>query len=333
MNDPNIASADPNGCLYIDNPKPSPYWLSPNVAMDTVALDTSDIYPGNINYTNVSVTWKGECSIPNQDSGLFAVVFDLYVGDPFLGMVPGTSPGQLYGIKTAWPQPNGLTISAGGPAVITKVGTWDPASIPTLSQPNHACLLARVYPFGATPDPGTLSGYPSGDLHYGQHNCTIQAAAPKGLFKLPIFNGSLSREPELVAIQAVPDLAPNPTVLNAVMGGLHQIPGFKQIATTPLKSVGLDVSAFKSPHESLLERIEEWIERLIMELIRDLEGKAGKAGGTHARVMIPPNFSAKFNFTADLSGATPGDAHIYHISQVNGKGDPWGGLTVAIVIT
>jgi hypothetical protein len=153
------------------------------------------------------------------------------------------------------------------------------------------------------------------------------------MFMLPIFNGTVGREPELVTIQAVPDLAPNQTVLDAVMGGMLQIPAFKQIATTPLKSVGLDVSAFKSPHESLLERIEEWIEHWVLELIRDLEGKAAGAGGAHARVMLPPNFSAKFNFTADLSGAKPGDAHIYHVSQVNGRGQPYGGLTVAIVIT
>jgi hypothetical protein len=40
-----------------------------------------------------------------------------------------------------------------------------------------------------------------------------------------------------------------------------------------------------------------------------------------------------FNFTADLTGAKVGDAHVWNISQVTSTGAPYGGLTVVIVIT
>jgi hypothetical protein len=321
-NDPGIAASDPNGCLVIDNPKPSPYWLSPNVIMTTKPMDPSDVYPGG-NSSQVTVTWQEECSIPNFE----AVVFDLYIGDPFLAMAP-SSMDPLATLQQVSIKPGGTVASP-----VPPTGQWNSSGLPHLSDPHHACLLARVYPFGASPDTGDLSGYPAVDPHYAQHNCTVNTSDGQGMMRIPVGDGSLRREPELVAIQAVPDLNPNPTVLAAVLPSLKLIPAFKQIATTPLRSVGLDLSAFKSHHESLLERIEEWIEHLILELIRDLEGKAAKAGGAHGRVMLPPGLFAKFEFTADLSGAKAGDAHIYHLSQVNSKGEPWGGLTVAIVVT
>lgn len=322
MNDPGIAATDPNGCLYIDSPKPPQYWLSPNVIMTTKPLDPSDVYAGS-NSTSVTVTWQGSdlCA----KAGFEAVVFDLYIGDPYMAMVPGSSLDSLATLKP-------VTISS-GQSIATNVGPWDSSGLPHLSQPHHACIIARVYPFGSSPDTGDLSGYPSGDLHYAQHNCTVNTSDGQGLIRIPIGDGTLLREPELVAIQAVPDLKPNATVLAAVLPSLKLIPAFKQIATTPLRKVGLDVSAFKSHHESLLDRIEDWIEGKVRELIRDLEGKADKAGGAHARIALPPGLFTKFLFTADLAGAKVGDAHIYHLSQVNRKGQPWGGVTVAIVVT
>ncbi len=328
MNDLGIAAADPNGCLWIDNPKPSPYWLSPNVIMTTKPSDPSDVYPGG-NTSQVTVTWGGgdNCSggSPPFDP---TVVFDLYIGDPFIAMSP-----SVMDALTSLQQVNGINAGQTVASTVPTTGTWNSSGLPHLSQPHHACLLGRVYPFGATPDPGDLSGYPSVDLHYAQHNCTVNTSDGQGRIVIRIGNGTPRREPEFVAIQAVPDLDPNPTVLAAVLPSLKLNPTFKRIATTPLKNVKLDLSAFKSQHESLLERIEQWIEHLILDLIRDLEGKAAKSGGAHARVMLPPGLFAKFDFIVDLSGANAGDAHIYQISQVNSKGEDWGGLTAAILVT
>ena len=330
--DPNIAEFDPNGCLWIDATPPNPYWLSPSVIMTTKPSDPSDVYPG-ANHTSVTVSWKAECAFAGVAAELNTALFDLYIGDPFLGMAQA-SLGLLTGGSPA--QPN---ITAGQLNVVTSVGPWDSSTIPTLSQPHHACLLARVYPLGATPDSGDLSGYPGSDQHYAQHNCTVNTTDGQGMIRIPIGNGTSRRGPQFVAIQAVPVLEPNRTVLDAVMPSLQLHPGFKQIATTPLRSVELDLSAFKSPHESLLDRIEHWIEKEALEIIAALEGDCKKANGTSARVVLPPNFFAKFHFIADLSGAKPGDAHIYNLSQVNSKVERAGGLgqaggvTLAFLIT
>jgi hypothetical protein len=324
--DPNIAEFDPNGCLWIDPTPPNPYWLSPSVIMTTKPSDPSDVYPG-ANSTSVTVSWKAECAFAGVAAELNTVVFDLYIGDPFLGMAE-TSLGSLTGGSPA--QPN---ITAGQSNVVTSVGPWDSSTIPHLSQPHHACLLARVYPFGATPDTGDLSGYPGSDQHYAQHNCTVNTTDGQGMIRIPIGNGTSRRGPQLVAIQAVPVLDPNRAVLDAVLPSLQLHPGFKQISTTPLRVVNFDLSAFKSPHESLLDKIENWIEKKALEVIKALEGDCKKANGISARVVLPPNLFAKFDFIADLSGAKPGDAHIYNVSQVNSRGEPFGGLTVAVLVT
>jgi hypothetical protein len=292
--------------------------------MTTKPSDPSDVYPG-ANSTSVAVSWGAKCSIPDE----LAVVFDLYIGDPTLPMVPGSA--SMGTIASPYPTPNGVTITPGQSNVATPV-SWNSSVIPTLSQPNHGCLLARVYPFGATPDTGDLSGYPSTDPHYAQHNCTVNATEMMEGFKIPIVNGNISLEPILVAMQAVPDLKPNQTVLNSIMGSLRMVKGFKQIATTPLPKVEFDLSPFKGQHESLIEKILEGIDKRVLALIEDLEGNCKKAGGVSARAVLPPRHFAKFNFIADLRGTKAGDAHILHVSQVNQAGRPYGGLTVVIVV-
>jgi hypothetical protein len=327
MNDPSIAAFDPNGCLYIDSPKPSPYYLSPNVIMTTKPADPSDVYPGN-NTTSVSVSWKASCTIPNE----LAVIFDLYIGDPTLPMIPGSTLGPL---ATAYPPPNGVNINAGQSNVVTTVGPWNSSAIPHLSQPHHACLLARVYPFGATPDTGDLSGYPSSDQHYAQHNCTVNTSDGQGMIKIPIRNGTLAEEPVHVSIQAVPELEPSRVTLDAVLPSLRLIPAFKQVATTPLKRIQLDTTAFRLPVEAQVPRIQETaaIARERTAIFEDVEANTLKLGGTPARVILPPKLFTTFDFTADITGAKIGDAHIYHVTQVNAKGQPYGGLTVVIVVT
>jgi len=326
--DPNIAQFDPNGCLWIDKPTANPYWLSPNVIMTTKPMDPNDVYPG-ANNCSVTVSWQAGCKFSGTAGELNAAVFDLYIGDPFLAM----SPPMLSSLASAATPGGPNPITAGQLNVATPVGPWDVSTIPHLSQPHHACLLARVYPFGATPDTGDLAGYPAEDLHYAQHNCTVNTSDGQGMMRIPIGNGTALGEPQLVVIHAVPDLDPNRKVLDAVLPSLRLIPAFRQIASTPLRNVDFDLSAFRSSHESLLDQIEDWIEKEVIEIIEHLEGNCRNKHGHSARLVLPPNYFAKFNFIADLSGAKPGDAHIYHVSQINGKGQPYGGLTIALLAT
>lgn len=326
MADTLIDNADPHNAIFFDNPVPNPYWLSLKVVMSP----NPDQVAAGANTTNVTVTWT-EAGVFTENS----VAFDLYISneDPSLPMVHLTTGGvgTLDAIASAQTVPQ---TQMGQPPVPIPV-TWNTASFPNLGT-GHRCLLARVYPpfdlAGNFPPNEDLTTFPSDDIHYAQHNCTVLAGG-SGHMHVPIRNGNWLEEPQLVALQAVPDLNPTRTVLDAVLPGLRQIPAFKQIATTPLRRVDFDLSAFKSSHDSLLDKIEDWIERKVLKIFEDLEGKCHGAGGTSTRVVLPPKHFAKLNFIADLSGSNPGDAHIYHVSQVNGKGEPYGGLTVAMVVT
>src|SRR5580700_6909340 len=98
--------------------------------MTTKPSDPSDVYAGS-NTTGVTISWKAACSIPDE----VAVVFDLYIGDPTMAMVPGTTLGTLAALTSVSINP--------GQTVTTSVGPWDSSTIPHLSQPHHACMLAR----------------------------------------------------------------------------------------------------------------------------------------------------------------------------------------------
>jgi len=328
--DSNIAAHDPNGCLFIDTwPKPvwppNPWWLSPDVIMTTKPSDPSDVYPGS-NTTSVAISWTpASCTIPSE----LAIIFDLYIGDPTLPMTPGGTLGTL---ASAYPPPNGVPISAGQSNVATTV-SWDSSSIPHLSQPHHGCLLARVYPFGATPQTGDITDYAEYDQHYAQHNCTVNTSDGGAIIKIPIRNGTLLQGATLVSMHAVPDLAPAKITQDAVLPSLQLHPDFKQLATTPLKKVDFDLSAFKTQPLPRLEDVQASIGNEARALIEDREAAVRKLGGTPVRTVLPANFFATFNFTADLTGATVGDAHIYHITQLNAAGQHYGAITVVILIT
>ncbi|MBZ5621149.1 MAG: hypothetical protein LAQ69_20845 [Acidobacteriia bacterium] len=321
--DLNIQQHDPSGCLFLDKPKPSPFYESTNLIMTTKPADPNNVYLGS-NTTQVTATWSGSCSIPGGDS--VSVMLDIYIGDPTMPMIPGST---LFALT---PPLNSIAISEGGPPVTYTTPVWDSSKIPHLSQPHHACILARVYPDTATPDSGDLTAYPPDDFHYTQHNVYVATADGQGLMRIGINNGTVRREPLMVSIHAVPNLKPSPATLAIVLPSLKLIPTFKQISTTPLRHVEFDLGPFKGhQHESLLDRIEDWIEREVHQLIRELERKARTAGGASAQAVLPPGLIAKFNFVADFSGSKPGDAYLYDVTQITGTGQPYGGLLIAIV--
>jgi hypothetical protein len=316
------------------------YWLSPDVIMTTTS-DTGTAVVGS-NTTQVTVHCHASTdttTCPSLDEGnSTTTVFELWVGPPSLNM--GMAPGSVEALPTLLNTPNPIQVaSAPITGVITAGGsvqttvTWTASANP--SDPNgvgHKCLVARCYPFEtSSPDSGPtgLSDHLPYDQHYAQHNLSIVAAGPggKGRKLIPIRTGNPRLEPQLVLIQAIFDPRPSGATLAAIQPGLQAIPGFKQIATQPLGKVEFDLSAFNGPHESLLERIEDWIEKILQEL----EDWCRKKGGISARKVLPPSFAAFFDFKVDLSGAKPGDAYVYHLTQTTSHGRADGGLTVAIV--
>jgi len=344
-NDPLIATNDPNNCLYISDAanKAGQYWLDLNLIMQ--GADQGLIIPGAANTTLIRCGWNKGCSIPGGGELGPSAKFDLFISNAGFSLVLIPDNSGAHGLTTLIAGQPAVNSMGGffsqGDVFQNPFGPWDPdnPSFPAI-QHGHECLMARIYPdtldagsFPTYPNPNAnIQPYIATDLHYAQHNCWVGPAEGK-LLKLEIGNGNPLEERQLVAIQAVPDINPSQKVLSAALGGLQQVPGFKQISNKqPPRPPKLDVSGLPHPHESFLDKIEDFIEDVVHDLIRDLEGKCEKAGGAHARAEIAPKSFGKFLFSVDLTGATLGDAFIYHVSQVNGKGQPYGGATIAVVV-
>ncbi len=320
--DTNIQQFDPNGCIIADTwPKPSSYgYASPNVYMTTTGDPSSA--PIGANTTEVEATWTSGCSIPDSNEAGFGIVFDLYIADPGIGAwVPGSAGitelsnagGQLF-----------PGISANGVLTSTSV-KWNTSATSGFTELPHACLLLRVYPSTATGATGDLQPYVTSDQHYAQRNISVGATDGSGKFQLPLRNGIVFRDPLVTSIHAIPVPAPARLTLDAIRPSLELTRGFKQIATDRLPIPRLDVTAFDSPHKVLLQRPENF------RLIQDVEATVAKAGGTSARVALPPNFFSKFVFSVDLSATAAGDACIYQVTQTTITGEPYGGVIIGVV--
>ena len=57
----------------------------------------------------------------------------------------------------------------------------------------------------------------------------------------------------------------------------------------------------------------------------------GGSGGYEAEISMKPGQLTRFNFFADLSGGSSGDAYIFHLSQSDADGLVQGGLTIVMV--
>jgi hypothetical protein len=203
----------------------------------------------------------------------------------------------------------------------------------------HKCLIARCYPKDSPPDPNNIDyAPPGGDPHYAQHNVTVDAVPSGKMHRIGIRTGNFLAEPQLVAIQAVPDLNPARQVLDTFMPTFKATKGFKQVSNKPLRNVSLSLEPLThKPGGCIIEKIEDIVEDAARDILRVLEGKHAHAapGGSGAigKVRIGPKFYTEFDFIVDTTGAQPGDAFIYQLTETTSAGLLDGGLGVGIVVT
>ncbi|MBV8899870.1 MAG: hypothetical protein JOY92_07135 [Verrucomicrobia bacterium] len=334
--DQNIQNSDPNTCLYMEdtsgdggNHTDPTFWLSPDCQMaNGPGTDPSFANEGAKNTTSVIIYKKPDCALAGDSS---AVVFDLYVCTPSLNIVTPT-----------FDPTSSVQLASSSLAVVTTPGgtpnandvTWTPSSNSgDPNGPGHKCLIARCYPFGATPDQEFLSKYIPEDPHYVQHNLTIGVASQHspGPHGIKIRTGNGARENETVTIRAVSDFKPSDTVLQAILPSLRAVPGFARIATRPVRHFGLNLDVFKN-ERNCFEEPFEYLAHLVCDVITGLFGKL-EHPNIETKVTIRPRFFADFTFSVDASGSNVGDAHIFHLTQADHQGQFQGGLTVAVVTT
>jgi hypothetical protein len=145
-----------------------------------------------------------------------------------------------------------------------------------------------------------------------------------------INTGNPLLEEETVTVQAVADLNPSRQVLSAITPGLKAVRGFRQIATTPVRHFTFDLGTFETAAKAASVAPVQLLHHLTVDKATGLFGERPHPN-VLARVPIPPKHFSTFTFTADLSGAHRGDAHVFHLTQLRANRQPDGGLTVAIV--
>jgi len=309
----------------------SPYWwLSPDIIMVNMPPDENTANPDAGGNVTSAVTVHNSC----EEFDVHTARFDLYVYAPSLSAGPIVDPAGV----AVYNPPGGSfhTVTAFGTPVQVPWVVSSDSTKANAADPPHHCLIARCYPLTSPPDPGNIA-YVNTDQHYAQHNVTINPIPMKSPKKrIPIRTGNSMREPQLVVIQAVPDLEPAKGTLDTLLPSLKATPGFKQISTKPLKEVSFDLDPLtKKEGGCIFDKIEDFFEDAVKDLLRDLEGKHKKAApggsGAHGRVQIPANFYSAFDFNVDITGANPGDAFIYHLTQTTSAGVENGGLTVVAV--
>ena len=316
---------DPNNCIFMEATpgdggvhSAATWWLSPDAIM--TGADPSVANPG-ANTTNVRVHWKGNCAL----SGPSAVLFELYVGNPSLAMSPLNT--KQLAAPTVVPG-----IAAGSAAVVPV--NWTPsANAGDPDGPGHKCLVARAYPVGSTPDPGDLSGHLPTDQHYVQHNLTVVGAGA-GPQKITINTGNKEREEQTATVLVQHDLQPSKFVLNAITPSLKTVRGFKQVSNKQLAHVSIDLSAFEKAALKVQPARKIPALHVQTNLVADVKTKLFGAlahPNLQAAVALQPRFFSTFTLAVDLTGTHSGDAHVFHLTQKNAKGQFDGGLTVVFV--
>ena len=298
------------------------WWLSPDINLTGPVSGPDKADPGQNNPVQVKFHRKAAstgCVFPGAES----ITVQLWVGNPSLVMTPNNPA------STALVQSIGSPLPAEGASAIQVMDWTPPPGLPP-SDPQssgHKCLMAICYPDNLAPSP--TSFFVPDDQHVAQHNiCVVPCGAPgaslhPGLcgFKVTTINPNL-HQAQTVTLRAVVDLTPAGFVAHAVSTRVHGLHGFRQLGTALLRGgFRFDLSPLHA------EQVTD----------HSRPGTSGPlpGGALHpryeAKVRLAPGRAVDVRFIADLTGAHPGDAYIFHLTQLGADLRPQGGMTLVMV--
>jgi hypothetical protein len=278
------------------------WWLSPDIVLTGHSSGLGKADPGEDNTVDVTIHAKaGTCNLP---PGTESITIDLFVGNPSLALAPNNA------VSTKHVDSIGMPLSGPGTSQTYQFHWVPPVGAPATEPdaPGHKCLIARSY---ADPlIPSSTSFFAPDDPHVAQHNiCVVPCGGPGALTKpsscgLPIASINPDRIPRKLTIRAVFDKDPAPRVRKIVMNHLKRVEGFKRLATSAPRQLGVHV-----------------------------QSRGAKAVFKPAlTVNAKPLEAFALRFSANLAGAKVGDAFVFHVTQHDEEKRPHGGLTVVLVV-
>jgi hypothetical protein len=286
----------------------SVWWLSPDIDLTGPVSGADKADPGMANTVDVTFHLKGgNCTL---SSGPESITIELWGANPSLAMAPN-NPASTFHIDSI-----GMPIPAPG-ASSTFQFIWTPPSgvtAPDPRAPGHKCLIARSYPDPLTP---SANGFFSpGDQHVAQHNICIVPCGGPGAARRPgpcgttITSVNPLAETAVLDIRAVFDKKPDKHVREVVLRALRKTKGYARLSEAPPRDISLQIKDGR----------------------RKLTVAPKRPKGTfRGTVKADPQEVFTLAFTADLTGASLGDAFIIHVTQAAVDGPPHGGLTVVMV--
>ena len=295
------------------------WWLSPDIVLNGPVSGPDKADPGQINPVEVRFHRKSaesQCSFPGDES----LKVELWVGNPSLAMAPNNLASTALVQLMASPVP---VEGASG----SQLFNWiPPAGVPPSDPqaPGHKCLIARSYPDSLIASPTNF--FVPDDPHVAQRNiCIVPCDAPgaarrPGPCGLNVSTANLDqKEAQKVTLKVVQDLHPNDFVRKTVLESLRRFPGFKSLATRPASRFAFELREF--PDVEIDDRTR----------LGCLGILAGGKRSYAATLSLPAAHVTNFNFSADLSGASFGEAHIFHLTQTGPDHRVQGGLTVVLI--
>jgi len=301
----------------------NPWWLSPDIKLTGAASGLDKADPGQSNTVDVTFHMQqailNECILP---VGTESITAEFWVGNPSLAMTPD-NPASTKKIDAI-----GSPIPADG-ASVTKSFVWNPPTglDPTDPQSSgHKCLIARCYPDPLIPS--TTSFFVPDDQHVAQHNiCIVPCGGPGAArrpgpcgFEVATVNPDRERA-QRVTLHAIVDLHPSKFVETVVLERLKSTRGFRRLTTRPPQGFSFELPDF--PRAEVNDNTKLGCLGLL------LGGKDRRS--YDAQIELRPGQFTRFSFTADLSGAELGDAHIFHLTQIGEDKRDQGGLTIVMV--
>ncbi|OLE53917.1 MAG: hypothetical protein AUG51_10665 [Acidobacteria bacterium 13_1_20CM_3_53_8] len=298
------------------------WWLSPDIKLTgpTSGLDKAD--PGQLNPVEVTCHRKAagsNCVTPGGET----ITIQLWVGNPSLAMTPD-NPASTFLVQSI-----GHDFPAEG-ASATQEFDWTPPDGLPADNPQssgHKCLIARAYPDSLTPSAKKF--FVPGDPHVAQHNICIVPCGGPGAAKRPgpcgfkVLTLNLNAEQiETVILRAAGDLNPSKFVRTVVLERLEKTQGFRRLATRPPRGFKFLLPDF--PKAEVTDRTRPGC-------LAGLFG-IGFRPSYEAKVELRPGQLISFTFLADLTGASFGDAYIFHLTQTGAAdASAQGGLTIVMV--
>ena len=303
------------------------WWLSPDIELTgpLSGLDSADA--GQVNPTILRFHRKAAasgCHFPGDES----LTVELWVANPSLVMAP-----RVHGsaVRVGF---TGSPVPPEGGSGTQQVDWTPPAGLPPgdPQSPGHKCLVARCYPSSATPSGASF--FVPDDPHAAQHNIVVLPVPagpnplhPVGTLKVSTLNPTAVplpnplQKPE-VKLRAVLDLLPKELALRTLRKRLQQVPGFQQVRTSPLpRGFKFDLTGFHASH--VVDHSHSTVPGF---------PPPPSPPSFEARIELPPRRGVvQIPFLADLSGAQPGDACIFHLVQTSTADVVEGGLTLAMV--